>query len=146
MEEAAEVDSCESPGLSEEGQATCPVCQQQFSKTYITIHAADCELHVDSGDDKTTRHLPATSSRLRQTTLTHTPLSTRTHRNKIFESDSDREEVSISLQKLPCQYYKSPLLQVTLPAKRRKARKLLTDNSKKYVHCFDNIPCAYFDM
>ena len=73
----------------------CPVCQQQFSEAYITIHAADCELHVDS-DRNTGRLLPTSSSKLRQTTLTHEPLSINTQRKKVIESDSDAEEVACS--------------------------------------------------
>lgn len=98
LEETAEIDSCGSPKSSPEKQATCPVCQQLFSAEYIAIHAADCELHVDS-DNNTGRPLPTSSlssSKLRQTTLTHKPLSTITQRKKIFESDSDPEEVTFS--------------------------------------------------
>ena len=97
LEETAEVDSCESPRLSQEKQVTCPVCQQQFSEAYIAIHAANCELHVDTSENTgrppPSMSLSSSTSKLRQTTLTHKPLSTTTQRRKVIESDSDAEEV-----------------------------------------------------
>ena len=92
----AEGDSHESPSTSQEKQATCPVCQQLFSEAYIAVHAADCELHVDSEtNDGGGRIQPraSTSSKPRQTTLTHKISSTSTQQKKIIESDSDPEEV-----------------------------------------------------
>lgn len=99
LDEVAEVDSCGSPSLSQEKQLTCPVCQQQFGEAYIALHAANCELHVDSNKN-TGRLLPSMSSssstsKLWQTTLTHKPLSTTTQRRRVIESDSDAEEVRI---------------------------------------------------
>ena len=90
------MDSYASPKSSQEKQATCPVCQQLFSEAYISIHAADCELHIDS--DSSTSRIPTkasslSSSKLRQTTLTHKPLSTNAQRKRVIESDSDPEEV-----------------------------------------------------
>ena len=93
LEEVAEVDSCGSPRLSQEKQVMCPVCQQQFGEAYVAIHAANCELHVDN---KSTGRLPSTSSstsKLRQTTLTHKPMSTTTQRRKVIDSGSEAEEV-----------------------------------------------------
>ena len=92
-----EGDSHESPSTSQEKQATCPVCQQLFSEAYIAVHAADCELHVDSetndGGGRIQPRASTSSSKLRQTTLTHKISSTSTQRKKIIESDSDPEEV-----------------------------------------------------
>ena len=138
VEETAEVDSHESPGTSQEKRATCPVCQQLFSKEYIAIHAADCELHVDSESDDgggriLLRASLSSSSKLRQTTLTHKLSSSNTLLKNIIESESD--DVEVSVHKSIQQYCYITLTQVTPPPKKRKTRKLLTDKSRKYAKC-----------
>lgn len=99
LEDTAEIESFGSPkssSLEREKQVMCPVCQQLFSEAYITIHAADCELHVDTDNTDTVLPTVASSSKLRQTTLTHKPLTTtaNTQRKRIIESDTDPEEVT----------------------------------------------------
>lgn len=94
----AETESQGSHEVTEDKQVTCPVCQQLFSETYIAIHAANCELHVDNDSNNTGRSLlSASSSKLRQTTLTHKPLNTHAQYKKAVESDSDPELVRNNL-------------------------------------------------
>jgi len=87
---------------SQDRQTTCPVCQQLFSETYIAIHAANCELHVDktainTGSSLSVAAAAPSSSRLHQTTLTHKRVNTYTQRKRALESDSDAEVVCDNL-------------------------------------------------
>ena len=98
LDETAEMESRSSRTPSQDKQATCPVCQQLFSEAYIATHTAYCELHVDGDDDDNNKGRTLTvpsSSKLHQTTLTHKPLNTNTHRKRVIESDSDFEVVCI---------------------------------------------------